>query len=81
MTEPMDNATAEQLRSFVERIERLEDEKSSLAADIRDVKSEARAMGFDAKTISVIVKMRKKTPHVLEEEEPLLTLYRMAAGV
>ncbi|MFC7452767.1 DUF2312 domain-containing protein [Insolitispirillum peregrinum] len=79
--EAMDTAAAEQLRSFVERIERLEEEKANLASDIKDVYSEAKSMGYDVKSIRKLVSLRKKKPHELEEEEQILTLYRMAVGV
>ena len=79
--EAMDNSAAEQLRSIVERIERLEEEKSGLSDDIKDVYAEAKAFGFDAAIIRKIVSLRKRQPHELEEEDQLLTLYRMAVGV
>lgn len=81
MTEAMDTAAAEQLRSFVERIERLEEEKAALMADIKDVKSEAKAMGYDVKALALVVGLRKKSPQQLEEEEQLVALYRLAVGV
>lgn len=77
----MDISTADQLRSFVERIERLEDEKSVLCADITDVYSEAKATGFDAKILRKLISQRRKSTHELEEEEQLLALYRMALAV
>lgn len=80
MTESMDTAAAEQLRSFVERIERLEEEKQNLMADIKDVYGEAKSMGYDVKILRKLIAMRKKQAHELEEEEQLLTLYRMAVG-
>lgn len=80
MTESMDNAAAEQLRSFVERIERLEEEKQNLMADIKDVYSEAKSTGYDVKILRKLIAMRKKQAHELEEEEQLLALYRMAVG-
>lgn len=79
--EAMDTAAAEQLRSFVERIERLEEEKANIASDIKDVYSEAKSMGYDVKSIRKLVSLRKKKPHELEEEEQILTLYRMAVGI
>ena len=79
--EAMDNTAAEQLRSIVERIERLEEEKSGLSHDIKDVYAEAKSVGFDAPIIRKIVSLRKRQPHEVEEEEELLTLYRMAVGV
>jgi uncharacterized protein (UPF0335 family) len=79
--ESMDTAAAEQLRSYVERIERLEEEKANIASDIKDVYSEAKSMGYDVKSIRKVVSLRKKKPHELEEEEQILTLYRMAVGI
>ena len=79
--EAMDNTAAKQLCSIVERIERLEEEKSGLSHDIKDVYAEAKAVGFDVPIIRKIVSLRKRQPHEVEEEEELLTLYRMAVGV
>jgi uncharacterized protein (UPF0335 family) len=79
--ESMDTAAAEQLRSYVERIERLEEEKANIASDIKEVYSEAKSMGYDVKSIRKVVSLRKKKPHELEEEEQILTLYRMAVGI
>jgi uncharacterized protein (UPF0335 family) len=79
--ESMDTAAAEQLRSYVERIERLEEEKANIASDIKDVYSEAKSMGYDVKSIRKVVSLRNKKPHELEEEEQILTLYRMAVGI
>ena len=77
--EAMDNSAAEQLRSIVERIE--PGRRSRLATDIEDVYAEAKAFGFDAEIIRKIVRLRKRQPHEVEEEDQLLTLYRMAVGV
>ena len=79
--EAMDNSAAEQLRSIVERIERLEEEKAGIASDVKDVYAEAKAVGYDVKIIRKVISLRKKQPHELEEEEQLLTLYRMAVGL
>lgn len=79
--ETMDPSTAEELRSFVERIERLEEEKSNISSDIRDVYSEAKSRGYDTKILRKIVALRKKEPHEREEEEMLLELYRSAIGL
>ncbi|ABC21843.1 DUF2312 domain-containing protein [Rhodospirillum rubrum] len=72
---------ADQLRSIVERIERLEEEKANIANDIKEVYSEAKGNGFDAKIIRKVVALRKKDKHDLAEEEELLALYRAAVGV
>lgn len=79
--ESMDNSAAEELRSFVERIERLEEEKSNIGSDIKDVYGQAKSRGYDTKIIRKIVALRKKEPHEREEEEQLLELYRQAIGV
>lgn len=72
---------AEKLVSFIERIERLEEEKAGLAADIRDVYAEAKGNGFDTKIIRQIIKIRKKEPQEVEEEETLLIVYKRALGM
>jgi uncharacterized protein (UPF0335 family) len=73
--------TADQLRSYIKRIERLEEEKANISGDIKDVYGEAKANGFDAKIMRKIVALRKKDPHDLAEEEEILNLYRTAVGV
>lgn len=70
-----------QLRAFVERIEKLEEEKQAIAEDIKDVKAEAKSNGFDVKTINQIIKDRRKSLEQLREEEALLDLYRAALGM
>jgi len=75
------NVTAEQLRSYIERIERLNEEKANIAADIRDVFAEAKGNGFDAKVMREIIKKRKKKAHEREEEEILLETYQRALGM
>ena len=72
---------ADHLRSYVERIERLEEEKAALAADIKDVYSEAKSSGFDSKILRQIIRLRKKEKEELQEEEHLLELYRAALGM
>lgn len=79
--ESMDNSAAEQLRSFIERIERLEEEKANIQSDIKDVYAEAKSTGFDTKIMRQIIRLRKKEAHEREEEEQLLELYRAAVGV
>lgn len=71
----------EQLRSIVERVERLEEEKANLAADIREVFSEAKGQGFDAKTLRQVVKLRKMDPKDRQEQEHLLDTYRRALQI
>lgn len=72
---------ADQLRSFIERIERLEEEKKGIQSDITCLKSEAKSMGFDIKTINQIIKDRKVTSDQLAEQEALLDIYRAALGM
>lgn len=70
-----------QLRQFVEQIERLEEEKKALAADIRDKFLEAKAVGFDVKALREIIKLRKKSQNERQEEEGILEVYMHALGM
>ena len=72
---------AERLRSFIERIERLEEEKAALAADIREVYAEAKSTGFDVKTMRQVIKLRKLDRDDREAQEHLLDLYKQALGL
>ena len=72
---------ADQLRQYIERIERLEEEKRALMADLRDVYSEAKHSGFVPKTMRQIVKIRAMDSDILTEQETLLTTYREALGL
>ncbi len=72
---------AEQLRSYIERIERLEEEKAALAADIREVYAEAKGNGFDTKTMRQVVRLRKLDSDDRAEQEELLDLYKRALGL
>jgi len=76
-----DIVAADQLRLFIERIERLEEEKADLTADIRDVYAEARAMGFDGKTMRQIVKLRAMEKNARDESAALLETYAAALGL
>ncbi len=71
----------ERLKSFIERIERLEEEKRALAADIKEVYSEAKGAGFDVKTMREIVKIRRMDEDDLDEREALLDTYMRALGM
>jgi len=71
----------EHLRSFIERIERLEEEKTALAEDIREVYSEAKGTGFDAKIMRQIVRLRKLDSADRQEQEALLETYLAALGM
>jgi uncharacterized protein (UPF0335 family) len=72
---------AERLRSFVERIERLEEDKAALAADIREVYAEAKAGGFDPKIMRQVIRMRKVDADDLAAEQATLALYARALGL
>ncbi len=71
----------DQLRAFVERIERLEEEKKGIAEDIKDVYAEAKGTGFDTKAMRKIIGMRKKDFSERQEEEAILDLYMQALGM
>ena len=71
---------ADRLRSIVERIERLEEEKKALSADIKDVYVEAKSTGFDVKVLRAVIRLRRQKPEEVEENEYLLVLYRRALG-
>jgi uncharacterized protein (UPF0335 family) len=75
------NVAAEQLRLFIERIERLEEEKKGIADDIRDVYAEAKGQGYDSKTMRAIVRLRKMEKDARDEADALLETYRTALGL
>nr|WP_245465551.1 DUF2312 domain-containing protein [Mesorhizobium sp. M6A.T.Ce.TU.016.01.1.1] len=72
---------AGQLRAFVERIERLEEEKKNIADDIKEVFAEAKGTGFDTKAMRSIIRLRKKDQAERQEEEAILDLYKAALGM
>src|ERR1700728_1574051 len=72
---------ADQLRSIVERLERLEEEKKALAEDIKDVYAEAKGNGFDTKIIRKIISRRKRDQAELDEEDTMLEVYLRALGM
>ncbi len=72
---------ADALRSYIERIERLEEEKKALADDIKDIYGEAKSTGFDVKIIRQIVRLRKMNESDRQEQEALLDLYTHALGM
>ena len=78
---PGSGAGADQLTQFIERIERLEEEKRGLMADIRDVYSEAKGTGFEPKIMRQLVKMRAMDRELLQEQDELLETYRAAVGL
>jgi len=71
----------ERLKSFIERIERLEEEKAALASDIKDVFAEAKGTGFDVKILRQLLKLRKMDKADMDEQETLLDLYKRALGM
>lgn len=72
---------AERLKSFIERIEKLEEEKKAITADIADVYSEAKGTGFDVKTMKDLIKLRKLDSAERDEQQTLLDLYKQALGM
>lgn len=74
-------AGADRLRSIVERIERLESDRAALAADIKDIYSEAKSDGFDVKVLRVLIRDRKRDAAEVEERETLLDVYKRALGM
>ncbi|PWE18660.1 DUF2312 domain-containing protein [Marinicauda salina] len=70
----------DQIKSFVARIERLEEEKAGIAADIKEVYAEAKAMGFDTKVLRKVISLRKQDRQERQEQEALLELYLGALG-
>lgn len=71
----------DQLKAFVERIEKLEEEKKAISDDIRDVYAESKANGFDVKALRQIIKLRKQEPTEREEHEAILETYMHALGM
>lgn len=71
----------ERLKSFIERIERLEEEKAALAADVREVYSEAKSAGFDTKIMRQVVRLRRMDSADRQEQEALLDIYKQAIGL
>ncbi|MGL4685269.1 MAG: DUF2312 domain-containing protein [Commensalibacter sp.] len=71
----------DRLRSIIERIERLEEERKALANDIKDIYTEAKSAGFDVPVIRRIIQVRKKEPAEVEEQETLFDIYRRALGM
>ena len=72
---------AERLRSFIERIERLEEERAALGADIREVYSEAKGVGFDTKIMRQLIRLRRLDSQDRQEQEAVLDLYKSALGM
>ncbi|TPW26664.1 DUF2312 domain-containing protein [Pararhizobium mangrovi] len=79
--EPQENVAAAELRQFIERVERLEEEKSALQDDIKEVMAEAKGRGYDTKALRAIIRLRKKDPNERQEEEAILETYKNALGL
>jgi len=76
-----DTIEATQLKQYIERIERIEEELDGIKNDRKDVYSEAKAVGFDVKTLRQIIRLRKKDKDTRDHEDSMLDLYRTAVGV
>jgi uncharacterized protein (UPF0335 family) len=79
--QPAARFAKDQLKAFVERIERLEEEKKTTSDDIRDVYAEAKGNGYDVKALRTIVKLRKQDVNERKEEEAVLETYKHALGM
>jgi uncharacterized protein (UPF0335 family) len=79
--QPAHRFAKDQLKAFVERVERLEEEKKAIADDIRDVYAEAKGNGFDVKALRQIVRLRKQDPNERAEAETILETYMQALGM
>jgi uncharacterized protein (UPF0335 family) len=75
------NIAGDRLRSIVDRIERLEEERKALGNDIKDIYGEAKSAGFDVKVLRQLIRIRKQEPAEIEEQETLLDVYRRAIGM
>jgi uncharacterized protein (UPF0335 family) len=78
---PLHAPTKDQLRTIITRIERLEEEKAALAADLREVYAEAKSDGFDVKALKTVVRIRKQDENRRREEEAVLVTYLHALGM
>lgn len=81
MAENSSGISADRLRSFIKRIEKLEDDKASVSEDLKEVYAEAKGVGFDAKIIRQIVRLRKVEIEKRREQSELLDLYMSAIGM
>lgn len=80
-TQDVGGVAGKRLKSFIERVERLEQEKAELAEDIKEVYAEAKGTGFDVKTIRKLIRLRKMDVEKRREEDELLELYKAAIGL
>lgn len=81
MTETIGGNSAAQLKSIIERVERINEERDGLLADRREILAEAKGNGFDPKAINAVVRMRKQDRHEREEFEAIVEMYSRAVGV
>lgn len=81
MSDAQESVAASQLRLFIERIERLEEEKKGIADDIKDVYLEAKSNGYNVKAMREIVRLRKLEAHVRRENEDIVETYKNALGI
>jgi uncharacterized protein (UPF0335 family) len=79
--EPATRFAKDQLKSIIERIERLEEEKKTISDDIRDVYAESKGNGFDVKALRTIIRLRKQDPDERQEHETILETYMQALGM
>lgn len=78
---PLQSSAKDQLRTIIARIERLEEEKAALTADLREVYAEAKGNGFDVKALKAVVRIRKQDENKRREEEAVLATYLHALGM
>ena len=81
MTNDVDGIAGDRLKSFVDRVERLEVEREALVMDIREVFAEAKSTGFDVKILRQIIKLRKMDANERQEQEEILDVYKRALGM
>jgi len=81
ITDTSQTVAAGQLRAFIERIERLEEEKKTISEDIKEVFAECKSTGFDVKAVRYIIRLRKKDQAERQEEEAIIDLYMAALGM
>ena len=79
--ETAQTVAANQLRAFIERVERLEEEKKTISEDIKEVYAEMKGTGFDTKAVRTLIRLRKKDQAERQEEEAILDLYKAALGM
>lgn len=80
-SESSQTVAAGQLRAFIERVERLEEDKQTIADDIKEVYAEMKGTGFDIKAVRTIIRLRKKDQSERQEEEAMIDLYKSALGM